>query len=290
MADIPENNQVTPDDNKLPDDLDQNIRPQDSHYHPYYGFPWAYPYFNGSYEPWYDDRKDYNTNAPSYYDYLAHRNFNLKVMIDFINKLARRNLKTSPTYSIDLKKLGDWIKDERTGKSSDLITLKADLILANVTQRKAFGTKSYDVPNGLLISQNGVYAPDYVNVLSDMVDQIEEIKKLKTPELPKLPDFDAIITEKVNKAVKPISEKVTALETKVGTLEQDLGLVKGALTKIINDLKSSGAWAGNLAGDMVSGRHIATGNINLFGGRPDGFSFIRTNSGQTNNDVTIGAD
>lgn len=287
MADIPENNQVTPDDNKLPDDLDQNIRPQDSHYHPYYGFPWAYPYFNGSYEPWYDDRKDYNTNAPSYYDYLAHRNFNLKVMIDFINKLARRNLKTSPTYSIDLKKIGDWIKDERTGKSTDLITLKADLILANVTQRKAFGTKSYDVPNGLLISQNGTYAPDYVNVLTDMVDQIEEIKKAKTPQLP---DFDAIITEKVNKAVKPISEKVTALETKVGTLEQDLGLVKGALTKIINDLKSSGAWAGNLAGDFVSGRHIATGNINLFAGRPDGYSFIRTNNGQTNNDVTIGAD
>ena len=107
MADIPEN-QETPETNRLPDDLDQNVRPQDSHYHPYYGYPWAYPYFNGSYEPWYDDRKDYNTNAPSYYDYLAHRNFNLKVMIDFINKLARRNLKTTPTYSIDHKCYRRW--------------------------------------------------------------------------------------------------------------------------------------------------------------------------------------
>lgn len=290
MADIPENNQVTPDDNQLPENLDQNIRPQDSHYHPNFLYPWAYPYFNGSYEPWYDDRKDYNTNAPSYYDYLAHRNFNLKVMIDFINKLARRNLKTSPTNSIDLRKLGDWIKYERTGKSSDLITLKADLILSKVTLRKAYGTKSYDVPNALSVLQDGTFAPDYTNVLSDMVSQIEEIKKLKTPEPPKLPDFDAIITEKVNKAVKPISDKVTALETRVQNLETDMGLVKSALTKIINDLKGSGAWVGNLAGDMVSGRHIATGNINIFSGRPDGYSFIRTNSGQTNNDVTIGAD
>lgn len=289
MADIPEN-QETPDTNKLPDDLDQNIRPQDSHYHPNFLFPLAYPYFNGSYEPWYDDRKDYNTNAPSYYDYLAHRNFNLKVMIDFINKLARRNLKTSPTYSIDLKKIGDWIQDEMTKKSSDLITLKANLILSKIAKGITFGTKSYNLPNAISVIEDGTYAPDYTNVLSDMVAQIEEIKKLKTPEPPKLPDFDAIITEKVNKAVKPISEKVTALETRVQNLETDMGLVKGALTKIINDLKGSGAWVGNLAGDMVSGRHIATGNINLFGGRPDGYSFIRTNSGQTNNDVTIGAD
>lgn len=289
MADLPEN-QETPETNRLPNDLDQNIRPQDSHYHPYYGYPWAYPYFNGSYEPWYDDRKDYNTNAPSYYDYLAHRNFNLKVMIDFINKLARRNLKTSPTNSIDLKKIGDWIQDERTKKSSDLITLKADLILSKVTKGITFGTKSYNLPNAISVIEDGTYAPDYINVLSDFASQIEEIKKLKTPEPPKLPDFDAIITEKVNKAVKPISDKVTALETRVQNLETDMGLVKGALTKIINDLKGSGAWVGNLAGDFVSGRHIATGNINLFGGSPDGFSFIRTNSGQTNNDVTIGAD
>lgn len=289
MADLPEN-QETPETNRLPDDLDQNIRPQDSHYHPYYGYPLAYPYFNGSYEPWYDDRKDYNTNAPSYYDYLAHRNFNLKVMIDFINKLARRNLKTMPTNSIDLKKIGDWIQDERTKKSSDLITLKADLILSKVTKGITFGTKSYNLPNAINVIEDGTYAPDYLNVLSDFASQIEEIKKLKTPEPPKLPDFDAIITEKVNKAVKPISEKVTELETRVQTLETDMGLVKGALTKIINDLKGSGAWVGNLAGDFVSGRHIATGNINLFGGRPDGYSFIRTNSGQNNNDVTIGAD
>ena len=164
------------------------------------------------------------------------------------------------------------------------------LSLSKLTSFCQKSPKSYDVPNALSVLQDGTYAPDYVNVLSDMVAQIEEIKKLKTPEPPKLPDFDAIITEKVNKAVKPISEKVTALETRVQTLETDMGLVKGALTKIINDLKGSGAWVGNFAGDMVSGRHIATGNINLFGGRPDGFSFIRTNAGQTNNDVTIGAD
>ena len=74
---------------------------------------------------------------------------------------------------------------------------------------------------------------------------------------------------------------IKALETKVNRIES-------ALTKIIANLENSGAWTGGLTGGFNSGRNIATGNINIFGGTTDGNSFIRTNSGQTENDLAGG--
>ena len=74
---------------------------------------------------------------------------------------------------------------------------------------------------------------------------------------------------------------IKALETKVNRIES-------ALNKIIANLESSGAWTGGLTGGFNSGRNIATGNINIFGGTTDGNSFIRTNSEQTENDLAGG--
>ena len=74
---------------------------------------------------------------------------------------------------------------------------------------------------------------------------------------------------------------IKALETKVNRIES-------ALNKIIANLESSGAWTGGLTGGFNNGRNIATGNINIFGGTTDGNSFIRTNSGQTENDLAGG--
>lgn len=64
--------------------------------------------------------------------------------------------------------------------------------------------------------------------------------------------------------------------------------LKDTLTKIISNLEKSGAWAGGLKGNFKEGRNIATGNINIFGGLPDGNSFIRTNNGSTENDLSGG--
>jgi hypothetical protein len=41
-------------------------------------------------------------------------------------------------------------------------------------------------------------------------------------------------------------------------------------------------------GNLYPDRHIATGNINLFGGTVDGNAFIRTNNGKTENDLAGG--
>lgn len=64
--------------------------------------------------------------------------------------------------------------------------------------------------------------------------------------------------------------------------------LKDTLTKLISNLEKSGAWAGGLKGNFKEGRNIATGNINIFGGTPDGSSFIRTNNGSTENDLSGG--
>ena len=68
--------------------------------------------------------------------------------------------------------------------------------------------------------------------------------------------------------------------------------VKGALEKLLTDLKNSGAWKQTgstvFEGELYPNRHVATGNINLFGGAPDGGSFIRTSNNKTENDLAGG--
>lgn len=64
--------------------------------------------------------------------------------------------------------------------------------------------------------------------------------------------------------------------------------LKDTLTKLISNLEKSGAWSGGLKGNFKEGRNIATGNINIFGGTPDGNSFIRTNNVSTENDLSGG--
>lgn len=68
--------------------------------------------------------------------------------------------------------------------------------------------------------------------------------------------------------------------------------LKGALEKLLTDLKGSGAWrqtgATVFEGSLDPNRHLATGNINLFGGTTDGNAFIRTNNGRTENDLAGG--
>ena len=68
--------------------------------------------------------------------------------------------------------------------------------------------------------------------------------------------------------------------------------LKNAFTKLLENLKGSGAWEQTgdtiFKGNLKPNRHLATGNINLFGGQPDGQYFIRTNNGSTENDLTGG--
>ena len=75
-------------------------------------------------------------------------------------------------------------------------------------------------------------------------------------------------------------------------LKNEYNKLKGAFTTVLQNLQNSGAWnqTGNtiFEGSFNVGRNIATGNINLFGGTPDGDAFIRTNNDKTENDLAGG--
>ena len=98
--------------------------------------------------------------------------------------------------------------------------------------------------------------------------------------------------DKLEKEIKKLDDRITkennALKERIEALENANAGLQNALRKIIENLEGSGAWTGGLTGGFNQGRNIATGNINLFGGTPDGNSFIRTNNGNTENDLSGG--
>ena len=110
------------------------------------------------FRPWYDDDADYNTNAKSYYDYLGFRIAQLDAMIDAINKLLRRDVKTNQTNTVDLQKLGDWSTD-------DIITL-----LANVKV-------SAETLNAIETRDDGLFVKNLKPLIDDLQRQVNEIKQ-----------------------------------------------------------------------------------------------------------------
>lgn len=112
------------------------------------------------FRPWYDDDADYNTDAKSYYDYLGFRIAQLDAIIDAINKLIKRNIKTNQTNTVDLQKLGDWSSD-------DIITL-----LANVKV-------SHETLNAIEIRDDGIYTRNLKPLIDDLQKQLNNVKNIQ---------------------------------------------------------------------------------------------------------------
>lgn len=91
--------------------------------------------------------------------------------------------------------------------------------------------------------------------------------------------------------IQEIWDAIHALQNGLNSANGDIAKIKNALVKLLTNLKNSGAWSSSgdiLDGNMVNNRNIATGNINVFGGTPDGNSYIRTNNSKTENDLVGG--
>lgn len=180
-----------------------------------------------------------------------------KEILRRIAHLEARNLEVEDTNSIDLTKTGDWKKivegawDPTTNNwtvPDNVITIKADSKIGSGTQKVRLNGKDYDLPNAIKVTDDGIFAPDYGKVISDLSKQVNDSNN--------------------------------------------------ALKQIIKSLIDNGAWDPNassdsakdiiLSGGLKSGIHLAYGNINLFGGTPDGDHYIRTNSGQTEDDLAGG--
>lgn len=113
-----------------------------------------------------------------------------------------------------------------------------------------------------------------------------------------LKDHEQRITNLENE-VKEIKQEITQVKKDIQNLgdqitniQHQLGNSNDALGKILQGLKNAGVWnqtGGTIfEGQFNPGMAVAGGNINIFGGAQDGGSFIRTNGGQTENDITAG--
>lgn len=176
--------------------------------------PWT---FEGHFQPWYDDRRDYNTNAPSYYDYLAHQKFLSNEAIDLINRNARRNFYVTDTNSIDLTKKGDWVDNENpcNGKDwqptqreryyyDDIVEIVADLKVSTQKVDVTISGMTQTCPNVLRVLSDGAFVPDYTGFIADLRNRLSsaenEITRLnnRTYTQTETNTFKPLITGAIN--------------------------------------------------------------------------------------------
>ena len=153
----------------------------------------------GHWQPWYDDRRDYSTNAPSYYDYLANFNHLIKSIVDLLNRAARRNVKLEDTNSINMTKINDWIDEGDNAHSwHDDIILKADVILSTYQKALEFDGNQYNLNNIIATLSDGLYSADYLPLLNALKDKLnEEISTRQTNDN----KHDTLINSKQDKLI-----------------------------------------------------------------------------------------
>lgn len=137
------------------------------------------------------------------------------------------------------------------------------------------------------------YIDNEINKVNQRIDREvaglnERITQLDNKLVSEINKLDNKINEKVRELNDRITNENNKLKQEIQTLKEQGSKSEQALQKIITNLEQSGAWSGGLTGGFTQGRNLATGNINIFGGTPDGDSFIRTNSGQSENDLAGG--
>lgn len=142
------------------------------------------------------------------------------------------------------------------------------------------------------IYYNKIIKPYIDAEITKVNKKIAELEKKVDDEVKRLDGRIDALNDKLEKEIKKLDDRITAennaLKERIEALENANAGLQNALRKIIENLEGSGAWTGGLTGSFNQGRNIATGNINVFGGTPDGASFIRTNNGSTENDLAGG--
>lgn len=248
------------------------------------------------YQPWYDDRRDYNTNAPSYYDYLANTNRYLDKLTWLTNRVARRNINVQSTNAIHYTKEFDWIDEnkERGINWHDVINLKCELVLSKLVKRLQYQQldgqyKDLESPNSLIIENDGLYNPDVTNYLLELNKDVRalntKIDNLKADILRAVDEKNNAMQEKMREFENRIDEKIRNInennhqnenpqvnETKVNELidsklteiKPKVDNINRAVEKIVNNLNTSGATDGTELATFNIISNIAHGNINLY--------------------------
>lgn len=155
----------------------------------------------GHWQPWYDDRRDYSTNAPSYYEYLANFNKLTKDITTLLNRVAARNVTTEDTNTIVMTKLNDWILND--DKSfSDIITLKAHTKLSRFVAEHDFDARRFDLDNALTEKTDGVYSKDYLPLIEHVNSKVDTETANRTKK-------DDEINSRLTTEIRNVNDRLT---------------------------------------------------------------------------------
>lgn len=237
----------------------------------------------GHWQPWYDDRRDYNTNAPTYYDYLANINSIPASEVELINRVAKRNIKVADSQTVEMVKQGDWISEGDKGDNGQsswhyVVNLTSNVKIDDIRKPQIkFNDKYYKCDNSIRILNYGIYVPEYLPIMNDMQADINMVGKNHT-------DYVTYNDQQIfhlKQQLEDMQNKYTEMTTKYAILET-------AVQKFVDNLNYNGnATTNNIETfELVDG--IACGNINVWGGTAGGGSLIRTHNGVHENDIAIG--
>lgn len=152
-------------------------------------------------QPWYDDRRDYNTNAPSYYEYLANFNKLTKEITTLLNRVAARNVTTEDTNTIVMTKLNDWIMNDDKSYS-DVITLKSNVKLSRYVDEHDFDNRQFDLNNAITEKSDGLYAKDFTPLIEHTNTKIDTETKNRTQK-------DDEINSRITTEIRNVNDRLT---------------------------------------------------------------------------------
>lgn len=239
--------------------------------------------FEGHWQPWYDDRRDYNTNAPSYYDYLAHKNFLSNEAIKLINRVARRNIQVENTNCIAFTKVNDWIDEGNHCETwHDIITLKCEVILSSYQKAITFDGNDFTLNNSISCLQDGLYSADYMPVLNHLKNKLNQ-------EIADRVEGDNNLKDYINNQITNVTNQINKMNT---DLTNRLNQLETALQKIIDNLYQGGNATSNNINNYQINNTIAAGNINIYSLTPQGQTLIQTHPTNVNatGDITLAVE
>lgn len=282
-------------------------------------YPWSTNWsLENHYQPWYDDRRDYNTNAPSYYDYLANTNRYLDKLTWLTNRVARRNINVQSTNAISYTKEFDWIDEnkERGINWHDVINLKCELVLSKLVKRLQYQQldgqyKDLESPNSLVIENDGLYNPDVTNYLLELNKDLrglnQKLETLKADILREVDQRNNAMTEKMKEFERKIDEKIGGIQgqqnqgmsqEQINDLAKALADSTSALNKLtkneqslqamLNSVFATGGITNNEIGSTAFKENVnlLTGNINIYT-TEDKNGYIKSRQNESENDLWV---
>lgn len=196
---------------------------------------------------------NYQTNSDGFAQALAKDEMFLTYVECVQNRLLRRDLLVNNTLSVELNKKGSWINNGGCEPCNfdDIITLNANVILSKQTTTYNYQNKDYTLSNVLEILNDGLYAPNYKNVLNAINTDVSNIK-------------NEIV--RIDKEIVNIKKDITDIKNDISNINNKITQMGNGLQKILNNLYNGGAITNNDSNtyEFIGENQLMYGTMNVY--------------------------